>query len=287
MEPTETVIVSLDGAEITASIYAAKGGASDLVFLCLPAMGVKAAYYKPLALSLSNKGYDVMLCDLRGQGTSNQSLPKAKFGYMEILELDLPAIVITARRLFLNKKRVFLGHSLGGHLSLLHAATRPDAVDAVAIIASGSVYHKAYKFPQNLKIWLGTQSSILVSTICGYFPGHKIGFGGRQPKRIMQDWAYQGRTGRFVPMGSHLNYEAAMRELDCPVFACSIDKDKYSPHSATNHLIGKVSKADITCVKYTPSKSITKNIDHFRWVKHNAEIVDELCDWAEQWALSR
>jgi predicted alpha/beta hydrolase len=282
MESEDTLITSRDGAEITALVYEKQEDSSDIVFIGLPAMGVKAAYYKPLALALFAQGHSVMLCDLRGQGSSTQRAPKAKFGYHEILELDLPVIIKKARKLFPNKKRVFLGHSLGGHLSLLHAATRPDAVNAIAIIASGSVYYKAYRFPQNIKTWLGTRSSVWLSAIMGYFPGHKIGFGGRQPKQVMRDWAYQGRTGNFVINGSDLNYEAALQDLDCPVFAYSIDKDKLAPHSATDHLISKAPIVDLTRMRYRPSEHLASKIDHFRWVKHNKEIIDEISKWVSQ-----
>ncbi len=248
-------------------------------------MGVKASYYKPLAQTLAGAGHDVLLCDIRGQGTSNRKAPKATFGYHELLELDLPVYVKAARKTFPNKKRIFLGHSLGGHLSVLHAATRPDAVDAVAIIASGSVYYKAYAFPKSLKIWFGTQSSILLSALFGYFPGHKIGFGGRQPKRIMRDWARQGRTGHFIPKGSDLDYEAAIKAFDKPIFACSIEGDDLAPHSATDHLVAKLKKAELTRFRYKPSKDLVSKIDHFRWVKQSDDIVAALTEWLESLAF--
>ncbi len=280
METKQINIKSADGAEITASLFRVKTHPSDKVFIVLPAMGVKAAYYKPLAEQLTRLGHDVMLCDLRGQGTSNRKAPKAKFGYREILELDMPAYVKAARKHCPDKTRLFLGHSLGGHLSLMHAATRPAAVSALAIVASGSVYYKAYAFPQNLKIWFGTQSSVFLSTLFGYFPGHKLGFGGKQPKRLMEDWARQGRTGQFAPTDSDLNYEEAMVELDLPVFALSLDDDKFAPHSATDHLVSKLKQAKLTRIRFTSSPQGPK-VDHFRWVKDSEDILNPLTKWLE------
>ena len=271
-------IKSQDGASIEVLYFPSPQ--SDTLYVCLPAMGVSAKYYVPMAEVLVKGGQSVLLCDLRGQGSSNRKAPKAKFGYHQMLTLDLPAYIARAKSLSPKAKIVVLGHSLGGHLGLLYAAQNPEAVQALALIASGSVYYKAYRFPQSLKIWIGTQSSVLLSAVFGYFPGHKIGFGGKQPKQIMRDWARQGRTGRFVPKGSDFNYEAALENLSLPIFALYIEGDNFAPHSATDHLIGKAKQGHITRSKFLPSSN-TPKIDHFRWVKHSEEIIEELLDWAK------
>lgn len=280
-EAEPIVIKVKDGAQITALLYRSIIIQSDILFVLLPAMGVKASYYEPLANALVVQGYNILICDLRGQGSSSHRAPQDKFGYQTILEWDLPDYIRAARKACPNKKIILLGHSLGGHLSLLFASVVPNSVAGVAIIASGSVYWKAYAFPNNIKTWLGTQSSVLISSLFGYFPGHKIGFGGKQPKAVMRDWARQGRTGVFVPKGSHLNYEAALAEYQKPVFALSIKGDKFAPHSAADHLTSKLKNADINRVLYSPSKELDSKIDHFRWVKHNKEIVSELIIWAK------
>lgn len=272
---------SEDGASIEATVYEPDTSSSDVLFLCLPAMGVKASYYQRLAEELTRSGHAVMLCDLRGQGTSDQKVPSAKFGYREMTERDIPAYIKAAKSRKPEKDIILLGHSLGGHLSLLYASSQPDEVKAVALIASGSVYYRAYPFPQNLKIWGATQSSVLISTLCGYFPGHKLGFGGRQPKAVMRDWARQGRTGRFVPKGSDFDYEAAMTKISRPVFALSIDGDKFAPHSATDHLVGKLNSASVTRIEYNPSDALVDQVNHFRWVKYCQEIVSKLNQWVE------
>ena len=279
MKSQSLPIQSKDGAKIEATIYEPDATASDILFLCLPAMGVKAGYYQPLAEELTGQGHSVMLCDFRGQGTSNRKAPNAKFGYQEMVEIDIPAYVKAANTQCPKKQIILLGHSLGGHLSLLYMAAHPDRVKAVALIASGSVYYCAYPFPQNLKIWFGTQSSVLISFLFRYFPGHKLGFGGRQPKAVMRDWARQGRTGRFEIKGSDVNYEAGLANITQPVFALSIEGDDFAPHSATDHLVGKLKSATLTRVKYTPSDALKPKVNHFTWVRNSEEIVKSLIHW--------
>ena len=275
-------ILTNDGARSEAALCEPVQNASDILFLCLPAMGVKAAYYQPLADALTERGHTVMLCDLRGQGTSDRKAPLAKFGYREMIEQDIPAYINAAKENCPDKDIVLLGHSLGGHLSLLYTAAHPEEVKGIALIASGSVYFRVYPFPQNLKIWFATQSAILISTLFGYFPGHKIGFGGQQPKTVISDWARQGRTGKFVPKGSNFDYESAMAKITHPVFALSIEGDDFAPHSATDHLVGKLKSAALTRIEYQPSDLIKPKINHFRWVKHSEEIIGSLGDWVER-----
>ncbi|CAM3743936.1 Putative alpha/beta hydrolase [Litorimonas haliclonae] len=275
-------ILTNDGARSEAALYEPDQNASDILFLCLPAMGVKAAYYRPLADALTGEGHSVMLCELRGQGTSQSRAPAAKFGYREMVKQDIPAYIKAAKENCPEKDIVLLGHSLGGHLSLLYTAAHPEKVKGIALIASGSVYFRAYPFPQNLKIWFATQSAMLISGLFGYFPGHKIGFGGRQPKTVMSAWARQGRTGRFALKGSNFDYESAMTKITCPVFALSIAGDDFAPHSATDHLVGKLKSARLTRIEYQPSDAIKPKINHFRWVKHSEEIIGSLSDWVER-----
>lgn len=275
-------ILTNDGARSEAALCEPDQNSSDILFLCLPAMGVKAAYYRPLADALTGQGYSVMLCELRGQGTSQSKAPAAKFGYREMVEQDIPAYIKAAKENCPDKDIVLLGHSLGGHLSLLFTAAHPEEVKGIALIASGSVYFRAYPFPQNLKIWFATQSAMLISALFGYFPGHKIGFGGRQPKTVMSDWARQGRTGRFVPSGSDFDFEAAMTKITHPVFALSIEGDDFAPHSATDHLTAKLKSAALTRIEYHPSGAVKSKIDHFRWVKQSEEIIAYLTQWGER-----
>ena len=171
MELRSVTILTQDGAKSEAVLCLPDNTPSNILFLCLPAMGVKAGYYSPLSEALTEQGYSVLLCDLRGQGTSDRKVPPSEFGYCEMIELDISAHIRAAKEICPDRDIVLLGHSLGGHLSLLYTAAHPEEVKAVALIASGSVYFRAYPFPQNLKIWIAIQCTLIMSALFGYFPG--------------------------------------------------------------------------------------------------------------------
>ena len=64
--------------------------------LWLPALGVAARHYLPLAEALAARGVDTRLHEWRGNGSSSLRASRTQdWGYRELLALDLPASVAT------------------------------------------------------------------------------------------------------------------------------------------------------------------------------------------------
>ncbi|NDZ89683.1 alpha/beta fold hydrolase, partial [Streptomyces sp. SID10115] len=95
--------------------------------LILPAMGVPARFYRRFARQLHDEGLTVLTVDLRGQGEATPSAAgrgAPGHGYRAIVEDDLPAVVAAIRDELGTEPPLFLlGHSLGGQLGLVYAAT--------------------------------------------------------------------------------------------------------------------------------------------------------------------
>ena len=74
-----------DGARAQMAVFPAREAGAP-VLVCLPAMGVRASYYAPLARAISAAGLHAVTSDLRGLGTSSLRPTRAcDFGYEEIL----------------------------------------------------------------------------------------------------------------------------------------------------------------------------------------------------------
>ncbi len=89
-----------------------------------------------LAGFLAAAGWKVVSFDFRGHGESRRSpgqVPaSADYGYDDMVRGDLPAVVGFARSRLRGKGRVVVvGHSLGGHTSLVAQATGAIEVDAL------------------------------------------------------------------------------------------------------------------------------------------------------------
>ncbi|MEU5895724.1 MULTISPECIES: alpha/beta fold hydrolase [Streptomyces] len=254
--------------------------------LILPAMGVPARFYRRFARQLHDEGLTVLTVDLRGQGEATPSAAgrgAPGHGYRAIVEDDLPAVVAAIRDELGTEPPLFLlGHSLGGQLGLVYAATaRRPAVDGVAVIATGSVWFRAFAPPRGAGLLLLQLLIAGTATVLGRWPGTRLGFGGNQPKGVMRDWARQVRTGRYSAEGSALDYESALATLTLPVLAISVDGDAYAPASSLNHLLSKVPEARVTR-RHCTTQEAGAELDHFTWTRAAASLAKWVAAWTTE-----
>lgn len=250
------------------------------VALVIPAMGTRARFYTPLVHGLHRGGLHVAVTDLRGQG---ESTPVARrgvaYGYREMVDHDLPAVVRAISAALPRSPVVLIGHSLGGQLALLSSATRLTAVHAVVLTAAGSVWWRGFGPVLGLRNLVGSQLFAALATVLGYWPGKRLGFGGTQTTTVMRDWARQGRTGRYTLRGSDTDYEAALARLKLPVLAVGVDNDSLAPQGATDHLLRKIPAASVSRWHYTEALAGGHRLDHFRWVRHSDGMSAYITDW--------
>ncbi|MFD4483368.1 alpha/beta fold hydrolase [Streptomyces sp. NPDC058471] len=252
--------------------------------LILPAMGTPARYYRAFARQLNAEGLTALTVDLRGQGESTPRVTDADaldHGYRTIVEQDLIAVIDAIRaELGPEPPLYLLGHSLGGQLGLIHAALGiGPGVDGVALVASGSVWFRAYGPLRGPLLLIGELFAAATTTLLGRWPGTRLGFGGNQPKGVMRDWARQGRTGRYSSPGSPHDYEAALGALALPVLAVSVEGDTWAPVAALDHLVGKVPGARVTRRRYSVQEAGAR-LDHFLWTRAGGALAKRVAAWA-------
>lgn len=274
----EMQFVSVDGFRNYMNVYQPFYIRYAKIIVIMPALGVKADFYHPLAIALRNLGYVVVTVDLRGTGKSEAKPNKKRnFGYREMLNYDWSVILDKVNRHFPEKEIYLMGHSLGGQLNVMYSAKHKNLVKALILVASCTVHYKAWKFPYNLGVLFGTQAGRLLVKILGYFPGKKVGFAGTEAKNVILDWAYTGRTGKYKPQGDDFDYESNFKTIKLPVLAISFKNDKLAPKKAVEELTGKMQNAKIEHIHFS-----NHNYDHFNWVKQNAEVVTKIDEWIKQ-----
>lgn len=280
MNKEEIPIVSEDGVANTMTVYPSASGNADRVVLLMPAMGVTADYYEPLALACASSGWHAITADLRGNGRSSVRASRGnQFGYHEMVQYDWPAFVDAARERFPSACLYILGHSLGGQLSALYLSANPGAANGLILVASGSVHFTGWGFPRSIGILAFTQAVRVVSGILGYFPGQRLGFGGTESARVIRDWARQALTGRYKVPGSPHDFEALLRRIRLPVLAVSFDDDHFAPERAVRNLCEKMSEAVLTHRHLIPREIGAKEIGHFQWVKNSEPVIGEIEKW--------
>ncbi len=271
----EIAITAQDGAVSKITVFTADGAPSAPVLVCMPALGVAAKFYEPLAPPILQEGWRFVTADLRGNGLSAVRVKRGvSFGYREMVTFDWPAVVEKAKELFPGAPIYLLGHSLGGQLSALYLAANPGAASGLILVAAPSVHWRAWDFPLSLCVLAGTQAACALAKALGYFPGRRIGFGGTEARGVICDWARQARTGRYEPAGSSLGYERLLGEMEIPVLAISFEGDFLSPERAVASLLTKMQRAQVTHVHLAG-----EDLDHFRWVKRADSIVEKIREW--------
>ncbi|WP_432092889.1 alpha/beta hydrolase family protein [Streptomyces sp. bgisy100] len=272
--------IPVPGRDVTlaATLMEPEQGPAAVVVLW-PALGVKGSYYGPFCTELVRKGFAVVCVDLRGQGGSRPRVGRsARHGYHELATRDWPAVLEVVRRRYAGIPCYTLGHSLGGQVSVLHAASAPDSVDGVVLVAAGSVDHRGFPGAGALRVFAATHLVAGVGTAFGYWPGDRLGFAGRQSAVLVRDWARICRTGRFEPTDADVDYESLLAGLTLPVLAVSVEGDDMAPGSAVDRLCAKMPAA--TVQRHHHGTGAGRRLDHFRWVRDSGAIADRIGDWA-------
>ena len=274
-------VESPDGAIATISIRAAPRENAPVV-LCLPAMGIEARFYWPLADALVDAGLHGAVLELRGLGTSSVRPSRTvDFGYTTIAEMDLPAAIGAVRERFPSSPLVLLGHSLGGQVAALYLARHPDAdLLGVAFVASGLPWHRLWPFPMGLVVHTISWLFPLVARVLGHFPGRRFVFAGDEARGVISDWGRIARTGRYAVKGwTGPDPERTLRELSLPILGVSLENDRFTPKPVVDHLIDKMPAARVERFHYDHRAHGAPPVDHVRWPRHPRVIVERIEAW--------
>ena len=278
MDTQQLPIVAADGHRFV--VESATPPSPTGVVLVLPAMGVGAGYYGPFVGQLVGAGLAAVTMDWRGHGLSDlRASRRVDWGYRELIEVDLAATVTTVEERFGDLPRWALGHSLGGHVALLHASVNPGSFAGVATMASCVIHFSGWGFPASLGALAATQLARGVAMTLGYFPGDKVRFAGREGRQQMIDWANNGLTGKWKIAGSQHDYDSRLAEMTLPVLGMSIERDSYAPRRAVDNLMAAIPNADISRHHWTADELGNAGLHHIRWVRHSAPIAARIARW--------
>jgi predicted alpha/beta hydrolase len=272
----ETISFS-DGSSTTISVFPANDPSAPVV-LCLPAMGVRANYYEILGDTLVDLGFNVALADLRGAGDSSvRASRRVSFGYAEMLQLELPAIVDYVCAQFGTAQLIILGHSLGGQIGLLFAAAS-SRVSHVVLVASGSAWYRRVPGFRAVGRFFGLQLMFAVTLLWGYLP-RWFPFAGQEARRVMLDWGIESMTGRYRISRSSVHYEKALAQSTVPALFVVLPDDPYVPRPCSAHLAGKLRSTAVAWREIGPERFGLTKTHHFRWVLRPQAVADAVSEW--------
>ncbi|QNK02351.1 alpha/beta hydrolase family protein [Dyella telluris] len=286
LPPCEAIpAVAADGARADVLLQRPAQATTRLLYW-VPALGVAAKHYLPLAQALAARGVTVAIHEWRGIGSSDRRASRRQdWGYRELLVDDLPAGIAVARAHVAQAPLYLGGHSLGAQIAVLYAALHPREPAGLLAVASGAPYWR--QFPQGRLLWLAYALAPWLARAFGYLPGRRIGFGGNEARRLIDDWARTGRTGRYAAMGMAADVEALLQQLRLPVLALRLQDDWLAPQTSLSWLLEKMPQGEAVQQVVTAADLGADKADHFGWMKTPGPVATRVADWLDAQATQK
>lgn len=244
--------------------------------LWLPALGIAARHYLPFADALAARGVAVFLHEWRGHGSSDRRAGRdVDWGYRELLTIDLPTSVARIHEQFPTLPKIVGGHSLGGQLAACLLALQPRAAGRLWLVASGSPFWRVYPRPRAWLLPLTYRFLPWLADRNGSLPGRSIGFGGKEARGVMRDWARTGLGGRYAGKGMEIDLEAALGGAHADIAAVLLADDWLAPRASLDFLVAKMRPGAVR-VETLDTRRLGERADHFAWMKRPDAVAAAL-----------
>jgi len=251
----------------------------------MAALGVAARFYLPLATALRDAGFNVALVEQRGHGDSSlRPSRETDYGFRDALVDDIPAVIDWLGEQAPGLRCLLMGHSLGGHYAAITAGRLPEHVQGVILVACGSPWVGGFTGRIRRQLQLLVRLIPLSGALLGYYPGDKLGFGGREARTLMNDWRALAQTNVYSAFGLNADLDAGIAAFTGPVLSLRLADDPFAPEAAMAAVTGKFQSAPVTRA-VIDAQELGDDADHFRWARTPAAIVRRVQQWhAQQFA---
>ncbi|MNK70742.1 Alpha/beta hydrolase family protein [compost metagenome] len=243
--------------------------------LWLPALGVAARHYLPLADALAARGVAVYLHEWRGNGSSRlRPSRQHDWGYRELLQADLPASLAALTRSG-DAECIIGGHSLGGQLACCFAGQQRPHFRRLWLVASGTPYWRTFPAPRGWTLPLIYRFLPWLAQRQGVLHGRRLGFGGTEARGLIADWARVGLNNHYAGAGIAEDLEAGMRGLQGRATAVVMAQDWLAPPGSMQGLLAKLPqvRASLTLMS---AAALGTRADHFAWMTSPQAVAELL-----------
>lgn len=226
------------------------------------AMGVRQSFYEPFANWLARQGFCVTTFDYRGQGDSLQGSMRGVQADLHDWARDYEAVIAHAKAQQPGLPLFLLGHSLGAQLPGL--LREPQQVDGLLSIAAGSGYWRD-NAPRLRRVVLAFWHVFvpLLTPLCGYFPGARLGMVGDLPAGVIWQWRRWCLDPRYSVGAEGPEAVRSYAAVRFPVLALSMSDDELMSWRGTQHLLDFYANAPRSIERVQPQDAQAQRIGHF------------------------
>ena len=247
--------------------------------LWLPALGVPARKYDRLGAALAARGIALGVHEWRGTG-AHPALPSRRhdWGYRELLLEDIPATRSALSAAHPGLPLLYGGHSIGAQFAVLAAALHGGAEGLVAV-GSGVPHWRL--FPGPLRWLVGVFGHVLppLTRAVGSYPGHRLGFAGREAGQLMRDWAQTVRRGHYDGLlGLPERLGERIAALQVPFLGVRLAEDRLVPAASLQALISATGSRSAS-ERLLDKGHLGVAADHFAWMREPRAVADAIAGW--------
>ncbi|MFT0141233.1 alpha/beta fold hydrolase [Alcanivoracaceae bacterium MT1] len=251
------------------------------VFLVMGALGVAAPFYDKLVAELAARGWSVALMEQRGLGSSAlRPSRRHNWGFRDVVEDDVPAVLDWIAKEAPRQPVYLFGHSLGGHYAAMCAGLYPQRFEGIVMCACGSPWITAYQEADRRRVQRLTRLIPLCHLLFGYYPGDRLGFGGREARGVMSDWRHLALTNRYRVGADDRRVDQALADYTGPALMLRMENDPFASAIAVDSVLRRFQR-------HRPEEQVLSagelndKADHFRWARRPAAVVARLARWLE------
>lgn len=263
-------------------------GAPVARLLWLPALGVPARKYLRFAGLLAERGIAVGLHEWRGTGDCVLRAGRASdWGYREWLLEDIPASAEALHADAAGTPVVIGGHSIGGQIAVLGAALGVPA-DGLLVVASGVPHWRLFPSLRHRAVVGGFGAALPALThAVGHYPGHRLGFAGREAGQLMRDWAGTVRRGHYGDLrGLPDDLPRRIAAVEAPMLGLRYARDWLVPEASLDALLRATASRDVEYATLDDAATGTR-ADHFAWMRTPEATASRVADWVRRVADAR
>lgn len=226
------------------------------------ATSVRCRYYSRFADYLFAQGFDVLTYDYRGIGESRPaSLHGFKASWSDWGQLDFEAMLQLAAERFAGQPVNVVGHSFGG--CAVGLAPSGAVVRRVVMVGAQFAYWRDYSASERWRL-VGKWHVVmpLLTRLCGYFPGKRLGWMEDTPAGVVHDWTTRTPRYEHRPSGRTLT-QLPFAQVRAATLAISLTDDPFGTVAATERLLGYLQHAERRHQRLAPGDISVAQVGHF------------------------
>ena len=255
------------------------------------ATSVRCRHYSRFAAYLFSHGFDVMTYDYRGIGESRRaSIKGLNASWTDWGALDFEAMLKRAQREFPGQPIDVVGHSFGGCAAGLAESGR--VIRRLVTVGAQFAYWRDYAPEQRWRM-LGKWHVVmpLLTLLCGYFPGKRLGWLEDTPTGVVRDWGTPAARFEQRPSGRVLMQKTGalpFTNVRAQTLAISISDDPYGTLPAIERLLDYFSNAAKTHLRIEPPDIGEQQVGHFAFFRsaYQATLWPIALTWLQTGALA-